>query len=280
MKLTALLENTTDCPDILTRHGLSLYLETAHHKILFDVGPDDSFARNAEQLGVDLSAVDLAVLSHGHDDHGGGLRTFLEINHTAPVYIRETAFRPHWSGRGMIGLDASLKHHPQIVLTGTSCTIDDTLRLISGVTGRKFFASSNAKLLMSTADGARLPDDFSHEQSLIVREGDMCLLIAGCAHCGIVNVLERAESEVGHPMTHVVSGFHLCQPSKNINEPEETVCAIARELVKRPSRYYTCHCTGLPSYRILNRETAGQVSYLSGGCSLSFDTQNTRLNCR
>ena len=48
MKLTALLENTTDCPDILTRHGLSLYLETAHHKILFDFGPDDSFARNAE----------------------------------------------------------------------------------------------------------------------------------------------------------------------------------------------------------------------------------------
>ena len=92
MKLTALLENTTDCPDILTRHGLSLYLETAHHKILFDFGPDDSFARNAEQLGVDLSAVDLAVLSHGHDDHGGGLKTFLEINQTAPVYVRETAF--------------------------------------------------------------------------------------------------------------------------------------------------------------------------------------------
>lgn len=272
MKLTALLENTTERPEILTRHGLSLYLETAQHKILFDFGPDDSFARNAEQLDIDLSAVDLAVLSHGHDDHGGGLRAFLESNHTAPVYIRETAFRPHWSERGRIGLDPALEHHPQVVLTAPSCAIDNGLQLISGVTGRKFFASSNAKLLMSAPDGSRLPDDFSHEQSLIVREGNICLLIAGCAHCGIVNVLERAEAAVGQPMTHVVSGFHLCQPAKNIHEPEETVCAIARELTARPSRYYTCHCTGLPSYRILNRETAGQVSYLSGGSSLSFET--------
>ena len=270
MKLVSLLENTTDCPGILTRHGLSMYLETAAHKILFDFGPDDSFARNAEQLGIDLSAVDLAVLSHGHGDHGGGLHTFLEINHTAPVYIRETAFLPHWSGHKMIGLSPSLREHPQVVLTGSSCTIDDTLQLVSNISGRRFFASSNAKLLMSTADGSRIPDDFSHEQSLIVREGDVCLLIAGCAHCGIVNVLERAEAAVGQPMTHVVSGFHLCQPSKNIDEPEETVCAIARELIKRPSRYYTCHCTGLPSYRILNRETAGQVTYFSGGSSLVF----------
>ncbi|MDO5547360.1 MAG: MBL fold metallo-hydrolase [Eubacteriales bacterium] len=265
MKLISLLENTTARPDIQTRHGLSLYLETKQHKILFDFGPDDSFARNAELLGVDLSAVDLAVLSHGHDDHGGGLRTFLEINHTAPVYIRSSAFAPHWSERGFIGLEPELNGHPQVYLTGTHTEIDSNLQLLSGITGRKFFASSNKELYMSNPSGTRIPDDFSHEQSLIVQEEGRCVLIAGCAHCGIVNILEQAEAVTGRAMTHVISGFHLCQPSKHTNEPAGTVRAIAAELALRPSRYFTCHCTGIPSYEILHRETGGQVQYLSGG---------------
>ena len=72
MIITSLLENTTSRSGIAAEHGLSLYIETATHRILFDMGQTDLFARNAEALGVDLTHVDLAVLSHGHYDHGGG----------------------------------------------------------------------------------------------------------------------------------------------------------------------------------------------------------------
>lgn len=125
---------------------------------------------------------------------------------------------------------------------------------------------------MEQADGSRLPDDFSHEQSLIVEEGDICLLVAGCAHTGILNIMEQAQQVAGRPMTHVVSGFHLCQPSRGIHEPEETVCAIADELRRTPARYFTCHCTGMPSYEILRRELGAQVSYLSGGMQIALAT--------
>ena len=80
MKIVTLLENTAGDAGLCAAHGLSLYIETPKHKILFDMGPDARFLDNAKKLGVDLSAVDIAVLSHGHYDHGGGLRAFCEIN--------------------------------------------------------------------------------------------------------------------------------------------------------------------------------------------------------
>ena len=75
MKITALVENTTN-QGWRTVHGLSLYIETPGHKILFDVGPDDTLFANAERAGVDLAAVDTAIISHGHSDHGGALKKF------------------------------------------------------------------------------------------------------------------------------------------------------------------------------------------------------------
>ena len=76
MKITALTENTTQC-GLPTEHGLSLYIETEKHTVLFDMGQSDLLAQNAASLGVDLRKADAAVLSHGHYDHGGGLKTFL-----------------------------------------------------------------------------------------------------------------------------------------------------------------------------------------------------------
>ena len=73
MKIVTLLENTSRRPGLTAARGLSLYAETAERKVLFDMGPDEAFLENARALGVDLAAVDTAVLSHGHSDHGGGL---------------------------------------------------------------------------------------------------------------------------------------------------------------------------------------------------------------
>jgi 7,8-dihydropterin-6-yl-methyl-4-(beta-D-ribofuranosyl)aminobenzene 5'-phosphate synthase len=103
------MENTSCREDLACEHGLRLYIETENHKILFDAGQSAAFAENAEKLGVDLRKVDLAVLSHGHYDHGGGLERFLEINQKAPVYVSSYAFEPHYSANGYIGLDLQLQ---------------------------------------------------------------------------------------------------------------------------------------------------------------------------
>ena len=96
VRVTALLENTAGREGLCAAHGLSLYIETPRYKILFDMGPGDEFLSNAEALGVDLTAVDLAVLSHGHDDHGGGLAAFCRVNDHAPIYLHRSAFGPYY----------------------------------------------------------------------------------------------------------------------------------------------------------------------------------------
>ena len=80
VKIVVLLENTKESPKLKCKHGLSLYAETEAHKILFDMGPNVLFLKNAEALGVDITDVDIAVISHGHVDHCGGLKYFLEKN--------------------------------------------------------------------------------------------------------------------------------------------------------------------------------------------------------
>lgn len=97
MKIVTLVENTTEREDLQSKHGLCLYIETERHKILFDLGPDDTFLHNAKVCGVDIKAVDTVIISHGHSDHGGGLGAFLQVNHTANVYVHPEAFLPHYN---------------------------------------------------------------------------------------------------------------------------------------------------------------------------------------
>ena len=91
MKIVTLLENTARRPGLAAARGLSLYVETDRRKVLFDMGPDASFLDNARALGIDLAAVDAAVLSHGHSDHGGGLAAFCAVNRGASIYLRREA---------------------------------------------------------------------------------------------------------------------------------------------------------------------------------------------
>ena len=140
MKVVSLLENTSTRSDMRTEHGLSLYIETGKHKILFDMGQSDAFAANADTLGVDLRAVGLAVLSHGHYDHGGGLAAFLERNSSAPVYLSRYAFEPHYHGEGRyIGLNPALRGSAQLHFTegetrlGEGLTLCDCNRLSAAV---------------------------------------------------------------------------------------------------------------------------------------------------
>ena len=92
MKIVTLTDNRALDSELKTEHGLSVYIETENHKVLFDTGQSALFAQNASKLGIDLQQIDLAVISHGHYDHIGGLHHFLETNHHAKVILKREIF--------------------------------------------------------------------------------------------------------------------------------------------------------------------------------------------
>ena len=257
MIITSLLENTTSRSGIAAEHGLSLYIETATHRILFDMGQTDLFARNAEALGVDLSQVDLAVLSHGHYDHGGGLATFLEINHTAPVYLTEAAFLPHYNGtRKYIGLDTTLQGHPRFRVVSGDLSLGDGLTLLSP-NGRERKHSLGSFGLTERVGDVFIPDDFRHEQYLLIEEplseGSNRVLISGCSHAGILDIVEWFSPDV------LVGGFHVSKMALG-----EELTALGEALAAHGTEYYTCHCTGTEQYAFL-RGRMPRLGYLAGG---------------
>lgn len=251
IKIVVLLENTKESPNLKCKHGLSLYAETEAHKILFDTGPNALFLKNAEALGVDIADIDIAVISHGHIDHCGGLKYFLEKNKKAKIYIRSQAAEKHYVKVLGIpfyaGIDRSLLSSDRFVWTDDTHVIDNELMLFSGVTGQFPLPRSNGNLFVKR-NGKMTVDDFSHEQNLLITSGNRRILLCGCAHAGIMNIIRRAEGFIGSEPTAVIGGMHLYEPTKKRYKSNKYIDGVADALSEIRSSYYTCHCAGEKSY--------------------------------
>ncbi|MEG0797287.1 MAG: MBL fold metallo-hydrolase [Acidaminococcaceae bacterium] len=266
MLIKTLVENTALTPEFQTEHGLSLYIETTKHKLLFDVGADALFIENAQKLGVKLSDIDLVIISHGHHDHGGGLAAFLAVNDHACIYYQKGAFEPHFAqtatgGQRFIGLEPQLVTNPRLLAVDGDLVLDEELTLLSNVTGHKYWSGANATLL----DANLVPDAFAHEQNLSIKQGTQTILITGCSHTGIINILERFEQHTHHTAAVVIGGFHLYNPGLKQTEPLALIATIAQELALRPTQYYTCHCTGQEAFAQLQARLGSQLQYLATG---------------
>jgi len=272
VEIITLVENTSVSEMYKARHGLSFYIETRLHKILFDLGPDELFLKNAGRMGVNIADVDTVVISHGHSDHGGGLELFLEKNKKARIYIRENGFRPH-SIRFMfmnlsVGLDKKLEANDRIIFTGEDLVIDEELEIFAGVTGTEMVSRSN-RMLYEKIDGRYVRDPFLHEQSLIISESDNKVLMAGCAHNGIINIVDRGQELTGSTLTHAISGMHMMNPLTAKSE-NEYVDRLGVRLMDYRIQYYTCHSTGLRSYKILRRVMGEQIQYAATGSMMEI----------
>ncbi|MBQ5781478.1 MAG: MBL fold metallo-hydrolase [Spirochaetaceae bacterium] len=257
MKITSLLENTTERENLKTEHGLSLYIETEEKKILFDMGQGTAFGENAKILNVNLATVDVAILSHGHYDHGGGLETFLKINSTAPVYIQRDAFCSyHNFNNDYIGLDSSLKNNPRIIFTQGKISLSATLTLFTAqeLSKTPWPHSGNLK---ERVKEKFIADDFRHEQYLLIEENNKRVLISGCSHKGILNIMETFSPDV------LIGGFHFFHLTL-----EETLEA-SQQLCRFNTDFYTCHCTGVSQFEFM-KKTIPNLKYFSCGQTITI----------
>lgn len=268
MKIIVLAEDTSCNPDYQSEHGLCLYIETQGSRILFDTGASDLFLENANKLGVKIKDIDLAVISHGHYDHGGGLKAFLDGNDKAKVYVNNGAFENYYSKRSeevtYIGLDKSLQSDSRIVLTDEFFQIGRNLLLFSNVNGKECLSQCNNSLFAERRNTI-IEDEFEHEQNLLISEDDKLVLIAGCAHRGIINIIKSSAFLKCRLPDFVIGGFHLYNYSEGISEDPSAVSRIGEFLKGTGSMFYTGHCTGIESFHTLKKILGNQIQYLSTG---------------
>ena len=258
MQITALAENTAIDGRFGSEHGLSLYIETRGRKLLFDMGQTGLFLENAKKLGVSLDSVELAVLSHGHYDHGGGLAAFLEVNKRAKVYVSRYAFEPHYHGpEKYIGLKPELAGSPRLVFAGDREELGPGMTLYS--CSREQRARDLGSFGLQTLEGGVLvPDDFRHEQYLLLEEDGRRVLFSGCSHKGVLDIVRWFRPDV------LVGGFHFSKLPL-----DEKLEEYARYLDSFPTQYYTCHCTGTAKFEYMGRSMR-RLHYLAGGESVSI----------
>lgn len=171
MRVYTLMENQPAGPGYAAEHGLSLYVQAGGRALLVDMGQGDGFLRNAAALGVDISQVEAAILTHGHYDHGGGLGAFYGANQRAKAYIRREAFAPHYrADGGYIGLD------PAYIWPSRICWTEDVTNLWPGAylctcNGRPMAYGGATEGMYTQMGRERQPDDFPTSNTWCWRKG-------------------------------------------------------------------------------------------------------------
>ena len=271
MRIVNLMEDTDGGNGCVYEHGLSFYIETKKHKLLLDTGASEATLRNAQKFGIDLTQIDTVILSHGHYDHSGGIMAFAKLNPTAKIYLQRSAGFDYYNLKDnkekYIGIDKAILEFPQAQILDGNCRIDEELFLFTNVTGRKYWAKSNL-LLKRKVDDEFVQDVFDHEQCLVISEDHQQVLLSGCAHNGILNILEAYDTYFDKQPSMVISGFHLMKKEPYNKEEILTIQETARELQKLDTVFYTGHCTGIPAYDIMKEIMQEQLVFVHSGITV------------
>lgn len=250
MEFKFLVENKTESEGILAEHGLSIFIDTGDKKILFDAGASDAFAMNAERMKVDLGQVNLAVISHGHYDHTGGIPLFCRLNRNAPIYIHKNAFREslgYEDGRiedEMCGIRWTPEQreavNDRLRYTDGPMKITDDIIITGTVPIAKGF-NPTEKFYYYNVNGSPILDDMSHEQCLVIRQPEGLFVFSGCSHRGVISALQAAKNVFPEePIAVLIAGMHLYGA-----KDEERAAVIEALQAEKVKKIMPVHCTGL-----------------------------------
>ncbi len=286
MKITILSENTSLDPNLESEYGLSIYLEDGTDHILFDAGERGACLRNAQRLGIDLHETTAVAFSHNHRDHCGGLLSLTDVlSSDTPIYAHAGFFtRKWWDHRcdppfqetysqsiELVGPPMEPSWFFQNNMMGFRCLADDVVPIGKHIylVGNFPFPGKDEPIhpssLMEGTDGSFLPDSFPEEQVCVVDTPTGLVVLTGCAHHGVQNILSTVlERFPGKNIHAVFGGTHLVPPDparilQTADWFRRTGIACAG----------VCHCTGTTGLEVFSESVP---SYLHTGAGLIWET--------
>lgn len=276
MKIVVLSDNRKLNESLESEHGLCVYIETEHYKCLLDTGASDKFIRNAQKLDIDIEAVDFVFISHGHIDHIGGLPAFLELNRRAKIVLSKNAINQKFfskrNGFHQISSDFDFNTFAnRMVYVESEIVFRNEIHVFNSKISNYPFPKANATLYKEAKNGLEL-DDFNHE--FIISFGTNKLFIyTGCAHKGLLNILDSISLFPSKQIKYVMGGFHLLdsKPEHQFETRDEIFLTALKLKKKYPqTNFITGHCTGEKVYKQLKEQLDEQLINFYTGYSISI----------
>lgn len=279
MKIRVLIDNiASSCGSrkLFGEWGLSVYVEFEGKRYLLDTGASHLFAKNAGVMGVDLSKIDMGVLSHAHFDHSDGMAKFFALNKTAPFYLRKGAGENCYHAHKLLG---RFTYHEYIgIHKGFLKRFADRIRFAEGdmqIAPNVYLVPHKTPGLEAIGERAHLSvkengkfryDSFDHEQSLVFDTPKGLFVMNSCSHGGADNIVKEIEATFpGKKIYALLGGFHL------FRYKDEVVRAFAERLRELDvQKIYTGHCTGNRAFEILHEVLGGRAEQMHAGMTVEL----------
>jgi len=274
LRIVTLVENTAgEHHALINEHGISFYIEKDGHKILFDTGQSDAFLKNAAQMRIDLSDLGTVVLSHGHYDHSGGFMHLMNLSKSFHLKIGEGFFDDKYALRknayDFLGnnFDQSFLQACMIPYSFVTREVEEILpgvHILSDFSRIHKDEQVNPRFFLFK-NGRFIHDPFDDEILLALDIPQGLIVLLGCAHPGMKNMLDAVRLRLGRPIHAVLGGTHLVEAKgeglerslEYLNDPEIGIVGVS-------------HCTGEEAMLRLKEENPRYFHNMTGS-SLFFD---------
>lgn len=282
MKLISLIDNTAVDEKLYSENGMSFYLEFGGKNYLIDAGLTGKAAENARRMGLPVQELDSVIITHNHSEHIGGIDSFMKSSPDAGIYLRAGAqtecFRKNGLFKEAVGAGKGFfrKYAKNLTLFNGFSEVAEGFYLASC----EVFEEKNINPDRScfSLDGKKQrPYDMSDESFAVIfpkkRKADGLVIVGGCFHCGVQNMLETVKQcWYGIPVLAIVGGFHFMGSNpKALGCSAEYVTAQARALkLSNADKIYACHCTGFKGFDIMDEILGDRLMYIGGGEEIDF----------
>ena len=261
MKLKVLVDNNTYIDEYyLGEPAVSYYIEDGKEKILFDTGYSDAFLKNASKMGIDINRINKIIISHGHDDHTGGLQYLLEENLNSEIILHPDCIcHKEDSSGNYIGspiTEDDLSKKFKLTHSKKPLKISDNVTFLGEIPTLNDF-EPRKPIGNTIIDDKKTPDILNDDTAIVCKSPKGLFIITGCSHSGICNICEYAKTLFNNTSIYgIIGGFHLFKNDKRLKSTINNI-----ELL------YPCHCVSLEA----KIEIAKQIPIHEVGVGLEIE---------